>query len=161
MSPRTRLLIVAAALALALFSVAYPLYVIRPFRAQGPDELDAALNLIRIRPYLLAACLLLALPTAFLDWRAAARPRRKLAVAALTLALVLAAGLSRVNIFERMFHRIDVPEFEPAASARLDNGEMLLTISVAGAARAYPVRALAYHHIVNDTVAGTPVVGTY
>jgi hypothetical protein len=28
-------------------------------------------------------------------------------------------------------------------------------------ARAYPVRALAYHHVVNDIVAGEPIVATY
>ena len=34
-------------------------------------------------------------------------------------------------------------------------------IAVNGTARAYPVRALAYHHIVNDTLGGVPLVGTY
>lgn len=161
MQSRTRLLTLTACLLVALFALAYPLYVIRPFRPQGPAELDAALTVIRLRPYILVPTLLLALAVAVIDWRRALRPRRKLAVAALALGVCLAAGLSRVNIFERMFHRIDAPEFETASEAPLDTGEKLLTISVNGAARAYPIRALAYHHIVNDTVAGTPVVGTY
>ena len=30
-----------------------------------------------------------------------------------------------------------------------------------GAAIAYPIRQLAYHHIVNDRLAGQPIVATY
>ena len=34
-------------------------------------------------------------------------------------------------------------------------------IEVNGTARAYPIRGMSYHHIVNDTVAGVPIVATY
>ena len=30
-----------------------------------------------------------------------------------------------------------------------------------GAAVAYPIRQLAYHHVVNDIVAGEPIAATY
>jgi hypothetical protein len=39
--------------------------------------------------------------------------------------------------------------------------EPVIAISVDGVARAYPIRIISYHHIINDTLAGEPVVATY
>lgn len=161
MHSRARLLVLSACLLLAIFCLAWPMYVIRPFRPQGPAELDSALAVLRLRPYLLGACLLLSLAVAAVDWRHAARRSRKFVLAAIPLTIALAAGLSRVNIFEIMFHRIDAPAFQSAAQTSLDADEKVIAVSIKGAARAYPIRALAYHHIVNDTIEGVPLVGTY
>ena len=38
---------------------------------------------------------------------------------------------------------------------------ILIAINVAGVARAYPIRIVSYHHIVNDVVNGEPIVATY
>lgn len=152
-------LLLAASLLLALFCLAWPMYVIRPFRAQGPAELDSALLILRIRPYLLTICLLASLFAAKSIWPQT-RPRQ-FALAAIPLTIAIALGLSRINIFELMFHRIDAPTFQPAAQTTLEPTDKLLAIAINGAARAYPVRALAYHHIVNDTLGGVPLVGTY
>jgi hypothetical protein len=43
------ILVLLACLAVSLFCVAYPIYVIRPFRAQGTRELLAALSVLRYR----------------------------------------------------------------------------------------------------------------
>ncbi len=57
---------------------------------------------------------------------------------------------------------IDEPLFLPARDVDfLDEDEAVLALSVGGEARAYPVRILIWHEIVNDTVAGTPVSVTY
>ena len=39
--------------------------------------------------------------------------------------------------------------------------ELVLGVEFAGEVRAYPVRMLRYHHIVNDTVGGEPLLVTY
>ena len=39
--------------------------------------------------------------------------------------------------------------------------ELILGVEWAGEVRAYPVRMLRYHHIVNDTVGGEPLLVTY
>jgi hypothetical protein len=39
--------------------------------------------------------------------------------------------------------------------------EMVLAIELNGEAAAYPVRQMAYHHLVHDTVGGVPIVATY
>src|SRR6266508_3581909 len=63
---------------------------------------------------------------------------------------------------------IDAPRFEPLAggnahgwSSRLDKTEPVIALSIQGDARAYPLRVLIWHEIVNDTVGGKPVVVTY
>jgi hypothetical protein len=71
------------------------------------------------------------------------------------------AVLSRVNLYERMFHPVDKPTFSAASRVKLAGAEMVIAVHVAGEARAYPIRSISYHHIVNDVVGGLPVVATY
>lgn len=58
---------------------------------------------------------------------------------------------------------IDRPRFVSVAEARgwLRDHEPVIVLRVAGEARAYPLQILTYHEIVNDTVAGKPVVVTF
>jgi hypothetical protein len=46
-------------------------------------------------------------------------------------------------------------------NTKLDGKEMVIAVNVGGAARAYPIRIISYHHIANDTVGGVPIVATY
>ena len=50
-------LLIAGCLAVSLFCLVYPVFVIRPFRYQGPRELAVALFVLRIRPALVAICM--------------------------------------------------------------------------------------------------------
>src|SRR6266849_7635821 len=63
---------------------------------------------------------------------------------------------------------IDTPRFERLAggkptgwSASLGDIEPVIALSIGGDARAYPLRVLIWHEIVNDTVGNTPVTVTY
>ena len=56
---------------------------------------------------------------------------------------------------------IDDPEFVPVAEATLPDNEPVIGLLVNGDARAYPLRILIWHEIVNDTVGGVPVAVTY
>jgi hypothetical protein len=56
---------------------------------------------------------------------------------------------------------IDDPEFVPAAEAALPENEPVIGLVVDGDARAYPLRILIWHEIVNDVVGGVPVAITY
>ena len=60
-----------------------------------------------------------------------------------------------------MFHPYHAPAFESAATAQVDQDDMVLAVLLGGHARAYPILAMGYHHIVNDTVEGVPIVVTY
>ena len=58
---------------------------------------------------------------------------------------------------------IDEPVFLPVADNLdlLDPAEAVVTLDIDGDARAYPIRAMIWHEIVNDTVGGVPVSVTY
>lgn len=145
----------------SLFCLAYPLYVIRPFRHQGAVELRVALEILRVRPMVIAVAAAFALIAAVQFWRARrAWWKRGLGV---TLAVAAAgfAALARINVYELMFHPVGRPEFIAAGASKLDGAEKVLAIDISGKARAYPIRSISYHHIVNDRLAGVPVVATY
>lgn len=141
--------------------LAYPLYVIRPFRYQGPRELAAALTLLHFRPYLEIGFAIAALTLLAFSWRQTRRAWGKAAAIVCAVLVVAFAVLARVNVYELMFHPLDSPTFSPASKAKLDIGEEVIAVYIGGVARSYPVRSMSYHHIVNDVLAGLPIVATY
>lgn len=57
---------------------------------------------------------------------------------------------------------IDDPKFVPAAADKeIADSEPVIGLVVGGQARAYPLRILTWHEIVNDEIAGVPVTITY
>ena len=150
----------AVSLAISLFAVAYPIYVIRPFRAQGPQELALALAVTRFRPAVTAICAMAALAALVWYWRLQKRiVWRILAVAGAACVAVLAL-VARVNVYELMFHHLGHPEFSSAGEAKLDADEKVIAVKIGGAARAYPIRSMSYHHVVNDFVGGAAIAST-
>jgi type IV secretory pathway VirB2 component (pilin) len=152
------LLAVCAIVAFVAF--AYPMYVIRPFRAQGSRELALALVVRSWGPIVASVAAVSAIFAGVQLWRGARWWARALSVTASALTVFFAV-LSHINVYELMFHRIDSPRTVPAAAATLENDDMVLAINVAGHARAYPIRMMGYHHIVNDWLGDVPVVATY
>jgi hypothetical protein len=75
--------------------------------------------------------------------------------------VAFSAVMARLNYFEWMFHPIPSAQFESASASKLDKSEMILAVRYGDDARAYPIREMAYHHILNDVVAGVPVAVTY
>ena len=60
------------------------------------------------------------------------------------------------------FVPLDDPAFLTAVETDyFGDEELVLGVEFAGEVRAYPVRMLRYHHIVNDTVGGEPLLVTY
>ncbi len=81
-------------------------------------------------------------------------------VIALVLTLIPTV-MVRQNYFEWMFNPIKAAGFIPAGGAHLDDKEMVMAVRIGQEARAYPILQMAYHHILNDTVAEVPIVVTY
>ncbi len=155
------IVIIAAAITLvAVASVAIPLYVIRPFVPEDPHALAFALGLRPLAPWIALFCVVCLIVLSASTW---SRTRR--VVHAGFVAAVIIAGISlvaaHVNIFERMFHPNPAPSFAPASQAATDPSDMVIAVNINGKARAYPIRYLGYHHIINDTVGGQPIAITY
>jgi Protein of unknown function (DUF3179) len=56
---------------------------------------------------------------------------------------------------------LDHPKFIAASAARLADGDRVLGIVQGGTARAYPVRILNWHEVVNDRIGSRSIVVTY
>jgi|SRR5215210_1295338 len=146
---------------LALALVAIPIWLIRPFSPQTPEGLAVAYAL---RRWALLATILtagVALLLAAVLWRNA-RWWSRAAIVLAFVPLLAAAWQTRQNIFEKMFAPLTDTRSGSAADASwVEDEDPVLAIALNGDAAAYPVRQVAYHHIVQDVVGGVPVAVTY
>jgi len=158
---RRFLLYVVPCLLASFCLLVYPVYVIRPFRAQGVRELAVALAVARYRAPFMVASVAAVFVALVWYWRRERRWLRRIASAAAPLAVVAMALASRVNIYELMFHPLGPPAFMAAGQSKLAGDEMVIAIHVSTVARAYPIRNISYYHVVNDLLDGVPIVATY
>ncbi len=155
-------LIVLALAAVSLACLAVPMYILWPFRHQGATELRVALFVNRIGPAVSACCVVLAVALVMAGWRQTRGRRTRFTTGFALLLVIAGACLARLNIYELlMFHPLGTPQFLAAKEAHLDKDDMLIAVRINGVARAYPIREMGYHHVVNDTVGGEPIVATY
>jgi hypothetical protein len=137
-----------------------PAFIIRPFTHQTPAGLAVAMALRQRAPWGTLAAALVCLAFAFVLW-GASNKWRKIVLASVIALVAFSTLMSRLNYFEWMFHPVDRAQFDSASASKLDKGEMILAIRYGSDARAYPIREMAYHHVLNDVVAGVPVAVTY
>ena len=163
-APRNRLvfsLVLLGCLAVSLFCVIYPIYVIRPFRHQGASELAVALVVARFRAVVTVISAIAAIAAGIGYWRGRPPIWRRVLQTFGALLVVVLAFLARINIYELMFHPDIHPTFTAAQAVKLDGAEKVIAVRIGDAARAYPIRSMSYHHLVNDVVGGTAIVATY
>jgi len=137
-----------------------PAYIIQPFKYESPRGLFMAMAIKQQSPWLAlltAAGTLLATLTL---WRRISAWKRIFLVLGMVLASA-AAVMARVDYFEWMFHPVATPGFASIEKTSLDPSEMMMAVRFGNDARAYPIREMAYHHIVNDVVGGVPIAVTY
>jgi hypothetical protein len=154
----------AWAIVLSLFLVGLvllPLILDRPFATQTPRTLTLIYHLRAWMPALAAAGAALALALAAVSWRNAS-PAGRSAVAGTCVVAVACLWFSRQNAFEWKFNPLAHARYARASDAKfVDPQDVVLAVALNGEAAAYPVRQLAYHHLVQDVVGGVPLVVTY
>ena len=146
--------------AVSVACVAIPIYVIRPFRPQGAGELSLALAVRHAGPWLSGLCGVAVLLLVIRLWKSA-RVGSRVLLAGLMVFAAAGAVLTHVNIFEKMFHPYDSPAFAGADAVKVDGDDKVLAVVLGTEARAYPIRTMGYHHIVNDMVGGVPIAVSY
>jgi hypothetical protein len=143
---------------LALFF--FPAVIIRPFKHQSETGLMWAIQVKQVAPLV---SLIVAAGVLFLVFKSWRESRWRLR-AGLVLAATLSIGsavMVRANYFEWMFQPIRAAGFTSASDAHLADSEMVMTVRLGSDVRAYPILQMAYHHVLNDTVGGVPIVVTY
>ena len=152
------LLIVAAAIAF----VVVPVFLIQPFRPQTETGLAVGYEVRRFAPWATVALALVALLLVARMWRASRRWWAKALMLLLLLPVGASVWASRQNVYEVMFNPLAAPAYARAGEVDyVDDEDMVLAVERGGERAAYPVRLMAYHHIVADTVGGVPLVATY
>ncbi|HEY6413343.1 MAG TPA: DUF3179 domain-containing (seleno)protein [Edaphobacter sp.] len=134
------------------------MFVIRPFHSQDATALTVALWVHQVGPWISGVCAALLVAVTGWSWtRVRGTVRRvwfRSAMVSLCVVAIAGALLTHVNIFEKMFHPYDAPAFGSADVVPVDRDDKVLAVWLGGHARAYPIRTMGYHHIVNDTVGG-------
>jgi hypothetical protein len=144
-------------IALTILNVALilaPAIVALPPVNQTPAMLAAAHLAQTLAPI---ASVLLATLAAIQLWR-----RRTWSTAALLAVALGSVVLSRVNLLERVF----APAMHVETTAignfhDVRDTDMVIGVVIAEQSRAYPVRYLAYHHMLNDHLGSTALLPTY
>jgi hypothetical protein len=154
-------MLMLVAIVAAIVMVLTPAWLIFPFKRQTPNTVELSYFLRRWSPLATALIMAFALVSTIGLWRGA-RWWRKGALIILTLIVGATAWAARQNHFEWMFSPL--PQVVHAAAGEegiVAGSDLVMGIEVNGEAVAYPVRQMAYHHIVNDVVGGKPVAPTY
>ena len=150
--------LVVAALAL----VVVPALVLDPFKPQTQQGLEMSYTLRRWSPAGTLVVLAAALALAVWLWRGSRRWWRKALLVVALVPVAASAWFARQNYFEWMFRPLAGAAYAQAGEAGfVADADMVLAVEINGDAVAYPVRQMAYHHLVQDVVGGTPVVSTY
>lgn len=161
-SARVAWFLLPAATVLAVAVVAVPVFLIQPFAPQTPGSLALSYVLRRWSPLVTLVAAAGCLWLTWRIWRERPRFGARAAASLLFLLVTVSAWLARQNHFEWMFAPLPGAGFVRAADADFVAPEdMVLTVAIAGDPAAYPVRQLAYHHLVEDAVGKVPIVATY
>jgi hypothetical protein len=154
-------LILPAFLLLSLAFVAVPAILIQPFRPQTERALEVSYLLKHWSP--LVTIVLVAIATILVTWQwRSARWWRRLLMVILLLLFLPPAWFARQNHFEWMFNPLRQTAYVKASEASfVQDSNVVLAVKSNNEAAAYPVRLMAYHHLVQDVVGGTPICATY
>jgi len=142
--------------------VAVPIWLIQPFTPQTQQSLDVSFLFSSWSPTFTLVAFAVLLLLAIYVW---SKSRRWFAKAALILPLLIVlpfTWLARQNHFEWMFNPLANASYVSASAADfVADKDMVLAVRINGDAVAYPVRQMAYHHVVQDVVGGMPITATY
>ena len=156
-----RWFLLAATTVAALLLVMLPAWIIQPFRPQSARGVAISYALRTIAPAVSVLALLTVAWLIFTLWRGARWWGRIVAIILLLLTMV-STWFARQNHFEWMFHPLAGAAYVHAdAASFVDAGDLVLAVERNGEAAAYPIRQLAYHHLMQDDIGGVPIVVTY
>jgi Protein of unknown function (DUF3179) len=154
--------IILLVLAIAVVAIVLiPVFQIMPFKAQTPRIMAVAYLMRRWSPLLTVLASVVILTLTIVLW-----PRGRWWGRALLVILLLpvfgATWLARQNHFEWMFNPLANPAYAKSAEASfINDADRVMAVTIGNESVAYPIRLMAYHHLVADTVGGVPIVATY
>ncbi len=139
-----------------------PVYLIQPFAPQTERAVALSYFLKTWSPIVTLLIALGVIGLAFAAWKSSKRWHSKVPLILPIFLALLFAWFARQNHFEWMFNPLASSDFAKASAVDfVKDDEMVLAVKINGEAVAYPVSLMAYHHIAQDVVGGTPITATY
>jgi len=142
--------------------ITFPTFYVMPFKTQDARTFDWALRARTIAPIVtLVASVIAAVLAIAIAWRTR---RWWLKPLPLVMAGLVASGawFARQNHFEWMFAPQETTVHVAADKATfVAPDDLVMAVAIRDETVAYPIRQIAYHHVVNDIVAGEPIAATY
>ena len=146
---------------LTLAIVVIPVFVIMPFKAQTSAGVAWSFWLRRWSPIITVITSIISLGLCWRLWRGA-RWWGRLAMPLLLIPVFAATWMARQNHFEWMFNPLPNPAYAKVSEASfVADADMVMAVEINGESVAYPVRQMAYHHVVQDIVGGKLITATY
>jgi hypothetical protein len=154
-----------ALVAIALVAVAFvivPVWIIQPFKPQTARGVELSYTLRLWSPLVTILSLASGLFLVASLWRGSQRWWKKTILIVVLIPLLASTWFARQNHFEWMFNPLANAAYVKANQAAfVADDDIVMAVESNGEATAYPIRQMAYHHLVADTVGGTPIVATY
>ncbi len=148
--------------ALAFAWVAVPVFKIMPFSPQTVSDLKTSYVLRSWSTVFVMAALPAAVGLTIALWSGANRWWRRALLILPLIPLLFLTWFTRQNHFEWMFSPLRNREFVSSDKADFVAGdEMVMAVKIGNDAVAFPIRQIAYHHVVQETIGGVPIVATY
>jgi hypothetical protein len=155
-------LLLPGLLLLSIALVAIPVFLIQPFRPQTQRALEISYVLRHWSPLATVIMLVAAFALVVWQWSRVRRWWRKALLVVLLVLTFVPTWFAWQNHFEWMFNPLRNSAYVKANNASfVRDSDMVLAVKINNEAVAYPVRLMAYHHIVSDVVGGTPICATY
>ncbi|MGC4036856.1 MAG: DUF3179 domain-containing (seleno)protein [Chitinophagaceae bacterium] len=137
-------------------------YFIMPFPgSQKANTIDIAYFLHNYIFYIRIIALILivaGLVNSFSKWKKAGK------ITFITLALLYCVIFYFVNfkfLADKMFYQPKNKNFVSVTGNRVTSDKLIVGVNINGEAKAYPIEIIGYHHQVQDTVGGQPIIVTY
>jgi len=148
-------------IAIVIVIVLTQVFLIMPFKAQTPRIVEVSYMLRRWSPVVTIFASLLILTLTIMLWLGG-RWWSRIVLVLVLVPVFAATWFARQNHFEWMFNPLPNPAYAKAADATfVSEDDRVLAVTIGNESVAYPIRIMAYHHLVGDTVGGTPIVATY
>ena len=162
LSRRSSWLILLAITLVAFAMVFIPVWLIQPFKPQTTRGVELSYMLRRFSPWITLVALVFGFLLLVKLWMGSQRWWKKALLLIILIPLLASTWFARQNHFEWMFNPLANAAYAKIHDAGFVGADdIVLTVEINGEAAAYPVRLMAYHHLVEDVVGGTPIVATY
>ena len=159
---KTGWLLLLLLLVLTVTIVFVPVWLIQPFAPQTARGLSISYYFKSWSPILTIVFSLAAILLVIFMWRKARRWYSKVPVLLPLPLIFFFTWFAQQNHFEWMFNPLHQAKFASVPDTDfVKDDDMVLAVKINGDAVAFPVLQMAYHHVAQDVVGGTPITATY